>query len=407
MKIAFVMDDMSEHSNGTSTTAMRYAGSLRSLGHEIVCVGFGADGPDSFSVPERHIPIVTWFADRLDFHFAEPVEAVFDKAFEGVDVIHVFLPFALGQEARDWGRRHDVPVTAAFHLQPENITYNAHLGRAPLICDLIYQLFYKWLYRDIRHIHCPSEMIAQQLRKHGYKAKLHVISNGVPEAFCPGPGKHFDDELTHIVTVGRLAREKDQTTIIRAVAKCRHARDIQLHICGEGPLAKELQHEGAHLPHAPLLEYHSQADLIALERACPLYIHASVADIEAISVIEAIACGCIPIVAQAEMSAPSQFALTPESLFPSGDSNRLAQLIDWWLDHPGEISKWRPRYIEEGANDHVEKCACRFLSMLEEAIIDDGTAYGLFSPASHKSPPTRRPEGSSPRRASGGLGGLR
>lgn len=375
MRIAFVMDDMSEHSNGTSTTAERYAESLRQQGHQVVCVAFGASGPDGFDVPEHHIPIVTPVAEGLDFHFAQPQTAVFDEAFQGVDIIHIFLPFALGQAARDWGRAHQVPVTAAFHLQPENVTYNAGLGAAPLVCDGIYDLFRQWLYGDIRHIHCPSQMIARQLRKHGYGAQLHVISNGVPEAFGPGEGQRFDDGLVHLVTVGRLSPEKDQATIIRAIARSKHSERIQLHICGEGPLRDQILWEGAHLPHPPVIEYRSQEDLIALERACPLYIHGSVADIEAISVIEALACGCIPIVAEAEMSAPAQFALCPESLFPAGDDKRLAQLIDWWLDHPEAQEQWRPRYIEEGTHDHVGKCTERFTAMLQQAIADDRAAY--------------------------------
>lgn len=47
MKIAFVMDDMSVHSNGTSATAERYAEALREQGHEVVRVAFGAEGPDT------------------------------------------------------------------------------------------------------------------------------------------------------------------------------------------------------------------------------------------------------------------------------------------------------------------------------------------------------------------------
>lgn len=370
MKIAFVMDDMSVHSNGTSATAERYAEALREQGHEVVCVAFGAEGPNAFAVPEHHIPIVTHVAEGLDFRFAQPDQAVFDEAFVDVDVIHVFLPFALGQAARDWGHAHGVPVTAAFHLQPENVTYNANIGSAPLVCDVIYRLFRDWLYGDVGHIHCPSEMIARQLRKHGYRAKLHVISNGVPKEFSPGEGEAFDDGLVHIVTVGRLSHEKDQLTITRALAKSKHANRLQLHICGEGPLRADIERRGARLPHPPIIEYRSQADLIALERACPLYVHASTADIEAISVIEALACGCVPIIAKAEMSAPSQFALCSECLFDAGDDERLAQLVDWWLDHPDKLAEWSPRYAEEGMSDHVDKCVARFVGMLEEAVAD-------------------------------------
>lgn len=375
MKIAFVMDDVSVHSNGTSETAMRYASALKQQGHEVVMVGFGASGKGNFGVAERRIPLVSWVAAKEGFRFGQPNDAVFDQAFQGVDIIHIFLPFALGRKARDWGRAHQVPVSAAFHLQPENVTYSAGMGAAPALCNLIYRLFNRWLYGSVRHIHCPSEMIARQLRKHRYSARLHVISNGVSPAFTPGPGETFSDGLVHIVTVGRLSPEKDQETIIRAIGQSRHAADIQLHICGGGPLAQQLSHLGQQLPHPPIIEYRSQQQLIALERTCPLYVHASEADIEAISVIEALACGCIPIVAEAEMSAPSQFALCPESLFAAGDAAQLAERIDWWIEHPEEQERWRPRYIEEGAADHVDKCTARFTAMLEEAIADDLAAY--------------------------------
>ncbi len=116
MKIAFVMDDMSVHSNGTSATAERYAQALRDQGHEVRCVAFGATGPDGFAAPEHDIPVVTPVAEGLDFHFASPDESVFDEAFDGVDVIHIFLPFALGQKPETGG----APIR--FPLRPLSIS---------------------------------------------------------------------------------------------------------------------------------------------------------------------------------------------------------------------------------------------------------------------------------------------
>lgn len=55
----------------------------------------------------------------------------------------------------------------------------------PGMSGFLYALFRFWLYRRIGHIHAPTEMIAGQLRAHGYKAKLHVISNGYVPRFTP------------------------------------------------------------------------------------------------------------------------------------------------------------------------------------------------------------------------------
>lgn len=375
MKIAFVMDDLSVSNNGTSATALRYAESLRSQGHEVRLIGYGATGPDSYPLPAHYVPLATEAGRISGFTFAQPSLELFNQAFDGVDVIHVFLPFKLGEFAHDWARKHHVPLTAAFHLQPENVSSFIHLESSRALNDYLYDLFDQWLYYDVRHIHCPSKMIAYELKKHGYTAELHVISNGIPDAFKPGPGRDFGDGLTHIVTVGRLAKEKNQKTIIEGVGLSKFADTLQLHICGEGPLRHELEEVGRKLPHPPIFEYHSESDLIALLRSCPLYIHASTADIEAISVIEAFACGCVPIIGKAPMSAPAQFALLDESVFPANDAQALADRIDWWLSDPSRIKQWKPRYAEEGRALHVENCTKQFAQMLERAIKDDTEAY--------------------------------
>lgn len=68
---------------------------------------------------------------------------------------------------------------------------------------------------------------------------------------------------------------------------------------------------------------------------------------------------------------PSEMiALCEESLFEAGDHRHLAQLIDWWLDNPDKIEEWSPKYAAEGMSDHVDKCAARFVGMLQEAIAD-------------------------------------
>lgn len=56
MRIALVMDDMPVRSNGTSSTALRYADALREQGHEVICVAFGADDPIASMCPSITSP---------------------------------------------------------------------------------------------------------------------------------------------------------------------------------------------------------------------------------------------------------------------------------------------------------------------------------------------------------------
>lgn len=375
MKLAFVTDDLQGSSNGIYASAYRYAKALRSLGHSVRLVGYGAKGEDAYAVPMREIPLITPIASSCGFTFAEPTEAIFNEAFHDVDIIHLFLPFTLEVQALLWARKHHIPVSAAFHLQPQNMTYNAGFGAAPGLSDAIYAYFKHRLYKHVRHIHCPSAMIKNQLLEHGYQSALHVISNGVPEKFKPHESIRFHDEKIHIVTVGRLAPEKNQTTIIHAIAQSQHRDDIVLHICGQGNLEQELRSQAQSEGVECTIDFYTEDELVHLEQKCPLYIHASVADIEAMGVIEAFATGAVPIIGKAPLSAPSAFALCDESLFDAQDSRALAKRIDWWIDNPSQREKWSAAYLKEAEELSILNCVKSFLEMEKTAIQQDREAY--------------------------------
>ena len=75
-------------------------------------------------------------------------------------------------------------------------------------------------------------------------------------------------------------------------------------------------------------------------------VHPSIADIEGVSVLEGMACGLVPVIAGSRLSAAGNFALTGNSLFPSGDSETLALRIDWWIEHPEDRRIWGRKYAE-------------------------------------------------------------
>ena len=52
-------------------------------------------------------------------------------------------------------------------------------------------------------------------------------------------------QLIPVVASGRLAREKDHLTLIRALALCRNRRRIRLTIAGTGPMERRLKVEAA------------------------------------------------------------------------------------------------------------------------------------------------------------------
>src|SRR5690606_9273427 len=360
MIITLVTDTFKVGNNGTTVSAMRFADALIARGHTVRVVACGegdptGPGPEMYWVPELPVPIASWFAHRQRTLFARPVKEVLTAAIKGADVVHIYQPWALGRAAERIARQLGVPAIAAFHVQPENITYNIGLGWFPPAARLVYALLRLTFYRRFADIHCPSTFIAAQLRRHGYRARLHVISNGVSSSFQPGPTRvRGEDDPFRILMVGRFSPEKRQEVLIRAVRRSRHAARIELHFAGHGPREKRLRRLASTLPNPARFGYYSQAELIELIRSCDLYVHTSDVEIEGVSCMEAFACGLVPVISDSRQSATGQFALEPRNLFRAGDPASLAERIDGWIDDPTALeaaSKAYLRYAELYAVD--------------------------------------------------------
>ena len=374
LTIAMVVDTSGNRGNGTSNSALQWAEELKRQGHTVRLVGVGAP---EYPARVNHVPLVSWVAKKQQMQFAEPSDTLFRTAFQGVDVVHIYTPFRFGQHACKVAKKMGIAVTAGYHVQPENITYSAGpLKYIPGIDSFIYWLFNLWLYRKIDHVHVPTELGASLLRSHGYKAKLHVISNGYEARFTPktqhDAGKSAPIPF-HIVSSGRLTNEKNHVALIQAIARCRHAQDIELTIAGTGPLKKKLQRLASRLLSRPAsIGFHKNAEMPALLRSGDLLVHPSIADLESVSVIEGMAAGLVPVIASSPLSAAGQFALRDESLFPVDDVEALARRIDWWIDHPDELSKWGKIYAEHTKEYYsVEASVHKFIAMEREAISDN------------------------------------
>lgn len=368
MKIILVTEEYDELNNGTTMTTYRFAKMLERRGHEVHVVGSGKMVEEKYRAPEQYYPIATPVAKMQGVGFGKPDPELFRRAFEGADVIHFLLPMYFEQKALQVAKEMKIPVSAAFHLQPENITYNIHMPWE-FLSRGIYHFFNHTFYRNFDHIHCPSKFIADQLRKNGYRATLHVISNGVGEAFVPGAEKRSNDTF-NILMVGRLAEEKRQNILIDAVAQSKYADKIQLYLAGRGPCKKALEKQGRKLKNRPVFGFYSEQDLIRLIHSCDLYVHASFIEIEAIACMEAFACGLVPVICNSPKSATVQFAQHPQSLFQPDNPKDLASKIDYWIEHREERLIFSTKYAQFGNQYRVSRSVMEVENMFHQ-VIDD------------------------------------
>lgn len=382
MKILLVIDTYDTNNNGTSISAQRFAAVLRKHGNEVRILTTGEPAPDKFVLKEFKVPLFNDLIHSHGFQFAQVDLDIIREAVAWADIVHCMMPFALETATKLIADQMHKPSTAAFHIQPENMTSSIGLGKAEWLNDRFYYTFRFLLYQHFNHIHVPSQFMADELVKRGYKAKIHVISNGIDPDFIAAGQRKLSDRgncLTSrsdsghitITMVGRLSGEKRQDVIINAVPFSKYADRIQLVFAGKGPKYDEYVEMGKQLKNPPQFVFLSKPELIDLLLHTDLYVHASDMESEAISCIEAFATGLVPVIANSEDSATPQFALDGRSLFAPGRPKDLARAIDWWLDHPDEKAKMEREYAEAAKKYDIDTSVRLCEQMFREAIEEE------------------------------------
>lgn len=373
MNILVVIDQYDGANNGTTISARRFVENLRKAGNEVRVISTGKQDKDKYVVKELKLPpIANKIIKSQGMEFAKPNEEELRKAIEWAEVVHFYMPFLLSRKGLKICEELNKPRTTAFHVQPENITYTIGLGKKTKVNDQIYYLFRDKFFNRFTHIHCPSKLIADELLKHGYTAKLHVISNGIePDWVCNRAEKpeELKDKIV-ITMVGRLSAEKRQDLLIEASKKSKYSNKIQLVFAGNGPMKKQYTKMGEELVNKPIMDFFEKEDLKKLLSYTDLYVHTSDAEIEAISCIEAIATGLVPVIAKSTQSATKQFALDERSLFEAGNSEELKNKIDYWLDNAEEKQKMEKEYAKFAENFKIENSIHKMEEMFKEEIAE-------------------------------------
>lgn len=370
--IVFVIDNYGEFTNGTTVTAKRSKERLEARGHTVRLVSAGElTGDEYYRLKKRFIPIVSQVSKKQSVYFAKYDKELMMKAYEGADIIHFFLPFQLTHKGIMLAKKMEIPCTAAFHSQPENITYGMGLGKfGRPIASLLYQKFKNSVYRHVSRVHCPSTFIVNEMKHNGYKNDFHVISNGISEIFSPSK-VNKDESRRQILSIGRYAFEKKQDVVIKAVSLSKYKQEIKLVLAGAGPREKSLKRLANKLNVETEFGFLDQSALLNKIHSSTLYIHAAEAEIEGISCLEAISCGVVPIIAKAKKSAATQFVIDERSVFPAGKPKALAKQIDYWLDNEEARNQMSIKYAEHAKKYNIEHS----IDLLEEMFTSEISDY--------------------------------
>ena len=378
MKVLFVVNNFYASGNGLSASARRTVTYLKEAGLDVRVLSgrnHEAEEPQpEYLLSDFRVPVFDSLVQSHGYKFASADISIIKEAVQWADVVHLEEPFIIQMVTARIARHYGIPCTATYHLHPENLFCSINLGGWKA---LNYNMLRAWrdlVFKYCTDIQCPTENVVKRLQKFGFKSRLHLISNGIiPDTVVREHKPKDPSEPFLVVCIGRLAVEKDQPTLLEAMNYSKYARRIQLYFAGRGPEADSIKqqahklYEDGVLQYDPIFQFHDRDGLRQLAAQADLYIHCATVEVEGLSALEALQQAVVPVIAEGELTATSQFALDDRSIFPTKDPKALADCIDYWLDHPAEREEMGWRYAASTEEYDIHKSIDALIEMFRNA----------------------------------------
>ena len=249
-------------------------------------------------------PVVSRSAQYRALLNLRAVEEILER--ERPDVIESGDPYQLGWKALKVGRALRVPVVGFYHSHfPEAYVRKSAtlLGkRATHRVMKLSRAYVCKLYNQHAATIVASERLARVLRDWGVH-NVRVVSLGVnTEIFRPdGQGTEairrslgVTSSQTLFLYVGRLSKEKNTTTLLRAFKILQRSRPNEFHllVIGDGPDRTQLRKLQMRTDNLSWIRYCADpSELAGFYRAADLFVHPGVQETFGLAALECQACG--------------------------------------------------------------------------------------------------------------------
>jgi glycosyltransferase involved in cell wall biosynthesis len=255
---------------------------------------------------------------------------------EKIDILHNIIPTPSSAIATRVAKALGIRVVTHSHSQPENIFLHFPKVMPKEALNKAYYKFMYWLYNQADAIIYPTEFAKKLFPGLDEKLRTEVISNGVDtKHFQPVPTDPFrerfglDQGKKHILFVGRFHPEKSIDTLIKAapliVEKCPEAHITLVGFGHQEEKMKRLAEKLAVEKHITFCGKVSDEELVMAYSLADLFVLPSLAELEGMVVLEAMACGIPILIAEAKNSASVFFVDGNGYLFGACDHVDLAE----------------------------------------------------------------------------------
>jgi 1,2-diacylglycerol 3-alpha-glucosyltransferase len=383
LHIAFFTNFYLPYVSGVVRSVETFRKALTRQGHNVfIFAQQDADYEDQvpfiFRYPSLDLPL------KVDVPAVIPVSPFVDQLLPSLklDVIHTHHPVLLGQAAASKARELDLPLVFTFHSQ-----YQVYTHYIPLPQDVV-QNFLKnalrnWL-RDFmgrcQHIVIPSPSMKEILiRDYSLKDHYTVIPTGIdlrPYQYADGNAvralNRWQDDIV-LISIGRLAPEKNWKTLIRAAAIIHHEfPKLRLVLIGDGPEKVTLQQLTRELGIADRITFTGKLPFTEVPshlKAANLFGFASTNETQGLVTMEAMAAG-LPVVAVDGSGTRDIIINGRDGFLVSNDPQELAACVKRLLTSPGLMENLRDHALAKAKTFDVDNLTKELIKVYEQAIQD-------------------------------------
>lgn len=371
MKVAIFTDSWFPRVDGLTTSVAGIKSALEARGHEFHVF---ASGPKWERTPDvtRYKGVPFW--GYPDFHIAlRPGRHDAAKILrdEGFDLVHIQSPFFVGLWGLRGARKAGLPVITSYHTYiPDLVPYVVPPGFHTIGRKIVWKSTDAFLRRS-NTILVPSPSCAAELLAHlgPDLPPMHVHPNGVdtrrftPKARSAAMRRRLSPHGGPVlVSVGRLAREKDVPFLVDALAIARaQVPGLALAIGGKGPELERIQarvRKHGLEDAVTFLGFVPDAELPGVYASADAFASASQFETQGMTAVEAMACGLPVAAVRARGLADYVLPGRTGMLWTPGDVGAAAQAMVDAVRAPAAIRQGARRHAEtlglERSTDQLE-----------------------------------------------------
>ena len=382
MQIAHFTNNYYPVINGVVRSVSAFRKALTSLGNNVFIFAqedeYQDQEPFIFRYPSFPLPI------SVDIPAAIPISPNIDWVIPKLklEVIHCHHPILIGQVGATKAKKLGFPLVFTFHTQYHEYTHYVPLPQ-DAVQEFLKEAVHDWLQgfmRRCHHIVVPSESMLELIKtKYGLESQYTVIPTGIElDAYQNTNGLAIRKENgwendTVMISVGRLAKEKNWRFLLRAAANgIANHPNLRVVLLGDGPERKNLENYSRELGIEERVSFLGNVPFEQVPsylKASDFFGFSSTTETQGLVTLEALAAG-LPVVAVNASGTRDIAKNGVHGFLVDEDIGAFVHAIDQFLLHPEMLENFREQALARAKELDIKNQAKKLFEVYKRAIED-------------------------------------